>query len=57
MTAKANTARQEKETQSQRVTTTARSFYRGMHKKLMRVPEQSDGLLVKESFCCSSATD
>lgn len=56
MTTKNSTARQEKENQPTRVTT-ARSFYRGMHKKLSPAPEQSDGLLVKEAFCCSSATD
>lgn len=56
MTTKASTTRQEKESHNPRVTT-ARSFYRGMHKKLIPAPEQSDGLLVKEAFCCSSATD
>ena len=56
MTTKTGTARQEKETQASRVTS-ARSFYRGMHKKLSPAPEQSDGLLTKEAFCCSSATD
>ena len=60
MAPKNNTARQENETQKEtkpvRITS-ARSFYRTMPKKISSVPEQADGLLSKESDCCSRATD
>ena len=56
MAPKSNTARQEKEAQPVRVTS-ARSFYLNKAKKNYSVPEQTDGLLSKESDCCSRATD
>ncbi len=56
MAPKSNTARQETEDQPVRVTS-ARSFYLNKSGKNTNVPEQNDGLLSKESDCCSRATD